>query len=161
MAGGIGTLLLFASGILVSSVMVSSTVPAGGISELQSDGTLATSTSRGSNVSRQSPSAPTDGSPVPSSTSRSVLQLSRWWNKPHADRSSSSTTSTASSTSSSGTSRRALRLDTRSYSPALSNLTASSSTRRRSVVCSCTVTFSLLSGPEGSGSQEQLSWIFH
>ena len=71
MAGGIGTLLLFASGI-------SSAVPAGGIFELQSDGTLATSTSRGSSVSRQSPSAPTYGSPVSSSTSRSVLQLSRW-----------------------------------------------------------------------------------
>ena len=29
------------------------------------------------------------------------------------------------------------------------------------MVCSCTVTFSPLSGPEESGSQEQLFWIFH
>ena len=28
------------------------------------------------------------------------------------------------------------------------------------MVCSCTVMFSPLSGPEESGSQEQLSWIF-
>ena len=72
MAGGIGTFLLFVFGTLVSSAMASSAIPAGGVSQLQSDGTIATSTSRRSTASRQSPSAPTDGSSVSSSTTWSI-----------------------------------------------------------------------------------------
>ena len=87
-AGDIGTFFLFASGILVPSIMVSAAVPARSLFELQSDGILAASTSRGSSIPGQSSSASTYGSPVSSSASRSVLQLSWWWDNPHADRSS-------------------------------------------------------------------------